>query len=50
MPSGFFLKKKPPCTQLNTARVLEKCSSLHHSRISLSADMLMFLAVENVAF
>jgi hypothetical protein len=26
MPSGFFLKKKPPCTPLNTARVLEKCS------------------------
>jgi putative addiction module CopG family antidote len=27
MPSGFFLKKKPPCTPLNTARVLEKCSN-----------------------
>jgi hypothetical protein len=27
MPRGFFLKKKIPCTQPNTARVLEKGSS-----------------------
>jgi hypothetical protein len=27
MPSGFFLKKKPPRTKLTRARELENCSN-----------------------
>jgi len=43
MISGFFLQKKPPCTELNRAHELENCSKI--ALRSLSRVPAMWLAV-----
>jgi hypothetical protein len=46
MTSGFFLKKEPPCTQLNRAHELENCSkarTLHARSAAAPPQVVTFL-------